>query len=214
MDAKQSVIDVWKTEGSPDYAYFDAVEDKVDGFWADGSFYRSEFEKLDLTATLEIACGKGRHSAKIVDRCGTLILADTSVDAIASASGRFADNPNVSTHVIEDGETLPFIPDLSVTSAFSYDAMVHFEALTMASYLREMGRVLTQGGLALFHHSNYSAAPENFFNQNPGWRNFMSFDLLCHLASRAGLTILTFREIDWAAPKSDALTLFQKRGPR
>jgi ubiquinone/menaquinone biosynthesis C-methylase UbiE len=210
MDAKQAVIDTWKTESSPDYAYFDAVEHQAGGFWADDSLYRKEFDKLDLSSVLEIACGKGRHSAQIADRCGKLILADTSTDAIAFAAQRFSDKPNVSTHLIADGETLPFISNASLTAAFSYDAMVHFEALTMASYLREMSRVLVPGGMALFHHSNYSAAPENNFNQNPGWRNFMTYDLMRYLASRAGLKILSHHTIDWAAPGSDALTLFVK----
>jgi ubiquinone/menaquinone biosynthesis C-methylase UbiE len=211
--AKQSVIDRWKTKDSRDWAYFDSVEGKADGFWNDHSLYRKRFDRLDLTAVAEIACGKGRHSQKIADKCGHLTIIDTSVDAIEFCKQRFAENPNVTVVLSEDGESLPFLENDSLTSIFSYDALVHFEPLTVAAYLKESGRVLKSGGMALFHHSNYSAAPTNQFSSNPGWRNYMTTDLFAHFASRAGLDIIDQLIIDWAAgvKGSDALTLMVKK---
>jgi SAM-dependent methyltransferase len=207
---KDLVIDTWKTASSMDFGYFDKVESMTDVFWDAGTPFRERFDLLDLAATVEIACGKGRHAAQIVDRCPRLHLVDTSVDAAASARARFHDAPHVSVHLSDDGQTLPFLADGSATAVFSYDAMVHFEMLTMAGYLVEIARVLAPGGRALLHHSNYSANPAGGFMDNPHWRNFMSRDVMIHLASRAGLTMLDCHEMDWHAPRLDALSLMEK----
>ena len=88
--------------------------------------------------------------------------------------------------------------------------MVHFELLTIASYLGELARVLKPGGRALLHHSNYSKNPTGLFTDNPGWRNFMSVDIMKYLVQRAGLSLISIDEIDWAEPSSDALTFLEK----
>lgn len=209
-DPQRSIIDKWRTADSADYAYYDKFEDKLGVFWLDGHVFQREFAKLDLRCTVEIACGKGRHAAQIAERCGRLILADTSIDAIASVRERFRECAQVEAHVIEDGQSLPFVADAAVTAVFSYDSMVHFEPTTVYAYLREIERVLVPGGKALLHHSNYSDLPEQPFNLAPGWRNFMTADLMRHYAHRSGLRIESHQSIDWSAPASDALTLLLK----
>ena len=89
-----------------------------------------------------------------------------------------------------NGESIPLDPG-SITSVFSFDAMVHFEVTTIASYLCEISRVLTCGGRALLHHSAYDKNPTGTFRQNPGWRNYMSESLFAYLASRSGLSIIS-----------------------
>jgi ubiquinone/menaquinone biosynthesis C-methylase UbiE len=210
MDEKQRIIEMWRTAGSADYAYFDAFEQHVGGFWEPASIYRQWFDRLDLSSVLEIACGKGRHSQQIVDRSARIIMCDTSEDAIAAAKERFAKYPNVSCYFVQDGQSLPFLDDETVSAVFSYDAMVHFEALTVNAYLNEISRVLRPGGKALLHHSNYSANPSQSFEKNPGWRNFMSLPTFNYFASRAGLMVVDQVPITWAEPDSDALTLLEK----
>ena len=78
----EQIVNMWKTENSFDYAYFDKVESMTDGFWKAGSIFRQQFEELNLDTVLEIACGKGRHTAQIASRCGLIYAADTSVDAL------------------------------------------------------------------------------------------------------------------------------------
>lgn len=207
---RDAIIGKWKTTASSDFAYFDSAENQRGVFWEENHLYKQKFNELDTQITLEIACGKGRHAAQIVDTCERLYLLDTSVDAIQSTRERFKNFPHVSVHLSEDGETIPFLSEGSVTAVFSYDAMVHFELLTMAAYLGEIARVLKPGGRALLHHSNYSANPTGRFTENPGWRNFMSKDVMAHLASRAELKVLDCQEINWSAPGSDALSLLEK----
>jgi ubiquinone/menaquinone biosynthesis C-methylase UbiE len=207
---KTGIIATWHNEGSTDWNYFDAVEGETDSFWREDAIFYSLFKELDLTSVVEIACGKGRHSERIKGQCQKLVLTDASPSAIAFATERFANDGHVSCWVCEDGESLPFVADASVTAVFSYDAMVHFEPMTIFAYLKEIQRVLVPGGRSLLHHSNYSEAPENQFNESPGWRNYMSTGLFRHLASRAGLKVVQQVELDWAAPKSDCLSLLEK----
>ncbi|MGD9481520.1 class I SAM-dependent methyltransferase [Shinella sp. G-2] len=207
---KDKVIDKWRDESSPDFGYFDQVEDKLGLFWTPGSVFRRQFDTLDLSFVVEIACGKGRHAAQIADRCGKLVLVDTSKDAIEFTKNRFREMPNVECVHSEGGESLAFIPDEAATAVFSYDAMVHFEPTTVFAYLRETYRILKPGGRAFFHHSNYSKQPDQDFNLAPGWRNYMTSDLFRHFAHRAGLEILDHRVFQWADPDSDALTLMRK----
>lgn len=152
----------------------------------------------------------GKTQLQIADRVGRLHLVDTSTAALDYARRRFANKTNVLIHLSEDGETLPFLADASVTAVFSYDAMVHFEMLSVARYLQEIARVLVPGGKALLHHSNYGANPTGKFTDNPGWRNFMTEAVFRNLASRAGLTILSYETIAWATSDSDALSLLER----
>jgi ubiquinone/menaquinone biosynthesis C-methylase UbiE len=207
--AKNAVIGKWKTTDSPDFAYYDSVEDKLGLFWQEERVFRSEFDKLNLDV-LEIACGKGRHSAQIADKCGKLLLTDTSTDAIAFTKERFKHHDNVETFIIEDGESLPFIADESVTGVFSYDSMVHFEPVTIAAYLNEIRRILVPGGKAVLHHSNFSEMPDKPFDKSPGWRNYMTSDLFRHFVHRAGLQLETHFIFNWSAPNSDALSLVSR----
>lgn len=88
--------------------------------------------------------------------------------------------------------------------------MVHFELITIFSYLREIKRVLAPGGKDLLHYSNYSASPDKEFTESPGWRNYMHKSLSCHFLARSGLKLLKQTEFDWAVPLPDCLSLVVK----
>jgi cyclopropane fatty-acyl-phospholipid synthase-like methyltransferase len=107
--------------------------------------------------------------------------------------------------------TLPEIRSNSVTAVFSYDSMVHFEMQTVAAYLMEVSRILRKGGKVLFHHSNLTENPEGKFTENPGWRNYMTADIMRHLASRSHLRVLSQTVLGWnVLPHLDMLTCLQK----
>ena len=206
------IIDMWKTASSPNYRYFSKVEREQDTlvFWAPATPFRRLFETLDLTRTLEIACGHGRHAARVPDRYESLTLLDTSIDAISHAAHRFADNPKIHTVLSADGITLPLADD-SLTAVYCYDAMVHFEPMTVFGYLKEIHRVLAPGGRALLHHSAYGENPEGPFTSSPHWRNYMSPSLFRHFCSRAALGIVEQVVMDWGdVPQCDALSLIEK----
>src|SRR5690606_19763180 len=78
-------------DGSPYYA---DAERWLGVFWGDGSVFRLWFEDLDLTDTLELACGHGRHSAQIIESVGSLTLVDILESNIDACRARFDGNDN------------------------------------------------------------------------------------------------------------------------
>lgn len=209
---RDEIINLWKTKESADFIYYTKgeTEDWLKPFWASDSIFLNLFSRLDTTRCAEIASGFGRHSAQIVTLCQELYLVDTSVDAVAYAQNRFKSHPHVKVILSQDGTSMPGIPNEHLTSIFSYDAMVHFEPLTIVCYLAEINRTLKRGGMALLHHSNYSGNPMGKISTVIGARNYMSQDLFAHFCSRNGLRIVDQHLLDWSFPKSDALTLVQK----
>jgi ubiquinone/menaquinone biosynthesis C-methylase UbiE len=209
---KNEIIDLWKTEKSPDYGYFYNSEDPrtLDIFWNENSPFLKFYTMLNMEACIEIAPGHGRHSEIFLKRAKKLHLIDTSVDGLNYCKKRLEGWSNVEYHLSEEGDNLAFCKDSTVTSVISYDAMVHFELLTVASYMREIARVLIPGGRALLHHSNLSINPTGSIKDIVGWRNFMSMDIFAHLGSRFGLNVVDRAVIDWCRPASDGLTLLEK----
>lgn len=123
------------------------------GFWGEDSVFRRKFETLDLRRVIDLGCGHGRHTAQIIDRAGHVTLVDANPRCIEVCRKRFDGCENVS-FVLNSGFDLVAIPSGSVTSVFSYDAMVHFEPMDVIGYINELSRVLTTGGRALLHYSN------------------------------------------------------------
>lgn len=183
-------------------------------FWGPGTFWRSQFDRLDARVTVDLACGRGRHAAQVLRDAGDaverLILVDVNETNLAACRRRFERDPRVE-YALTGGADLDAIETASVTAVFSYDAMVHFELEDVAAYVREIARVLVPGGQALVHHSNNDRQPGNACQQNAHWRNFMSADLFAHFARRAGLVVVDQTPLDWdGVPRLDCLTLVQQ----
>ena len=178
--------------------YYEQAEDaaRLDVFWADQSPFLRLFKELDLTCTLELACGHGRHSAKLGGLAQDVILVDLDVGNIEFCRARFKDVPHY-RFLATSGYSFDSVRDSECTAVFSYDAMVHFDSDVVRAYLQETTRVLVPGGRALFHHSNYSLNPGGDVHDNPSWRNFMSQDLFHHYAAKCGLRVLTSDVFDW-----------------
>ena len=90
--------------------------------------------------------------------------------------------------------------------------MVHFEMLDIFSYLKEIYRVLSNGGRALIHHSNQHTDPfSDSFVGAVHARSFMSKELFAYFSHRTGFKILRQEIIDWCDMKGlDCLTLLEK----
>lgn len=207
---QQDVVDLWKTRESQNYDYFAQVENLVEGFWDPRGPFRILFDKLARRRIVEIACGQGRHSVLVPRDYESLLALDTSIDAIEEARKRYGGLEKIRFVVSQDGNSVP-AADGSQTAIFSYDAMVHFEPLTINAYLAEAARILEPGGRGLFHHSNYAGNPTGRFTDSPEWRNYMRRDLFAHFCSRHGLEVVEQIEFDWGQEKKlDCLSLFQK----
>lgn len=194
--------------------YYAKAEGWLAPFWNQPWPFRDLFDRLDLSRTVDLACGHGRHTAQIIDRAGAIILVDANQANIDACRKRFARRKNVSYYKTT-GNELDGLESSSCSSVFSYDSMVHFEALDVIDYLREISRVLRPGGLALLHYSNFEAFPQNSFKVNPHWRNFFSRKMMVHFATRFSLEALENRVIDWppeggGTPELDAVALLRR----
>lgn len=131
---------------------------------------------------LEIGPGAGRWTEFLLARADRLILVDVSERTLEVCQQRFRDAGDI-TYLLTDDADLPGIPDASVDAVWSFDAFVHIAPIDLASYLREIARVLRPGGVAVIHHSGRSQRGQT------GWRSPMTAKLFANLARERGLAI-------------------------
>jgi ubiquinone/menaquinone biosynthesis C-methylase UbiE len=191
--------------------YYDMVEAPDDpAYWGEHSIYKRLFDQLDLTNVIELACGHGRHAARIVDRVGHITLADINASNIEFCRQRFAGKSNV-RFLTCSGSDLAELESASYTALFCYDAMVHFEIHDIISYLDDFRRIFRPQGRAVLHFSNYTEHPGRMYRDNPHWRNFCGEVLFRHLAMRAGFSILESQLINWGGvDRLDGLVLIER----
>lgn len=130
-------------------------------------------------------------------------------DNIEYCKNRFADETKI-CYYVNSGYDLSEIRSESQTSLFTYDSMVHFEMWDIFNYLKETRRILKNGGMALFHHSNNTENYKVTFATGTAGRNYMSKDLFAYLCNRAGLSVIQQEVIDWGSPQLDCITLVRR----
>jgi cyclopropane fatty-acyl-phospholipid synthase-like methyltransferase len=213
---QERLVDTASRDGKPwiSSSYYTAAEQNLPTFWSEESIFRRLFNGLDLGRTLELACGHGRHlrMTAALERCRTIVGIDILAENIAVCQKRFEDSPKISLSIGNGVDFRP-IQDGSMDSIYCYDAMVHFDSEVVFSYLRDTLRVLRTGGMALYHHSNYTSAPGRHFGQNPHARNFMSKELFAHYAIKSGLSVKEQHVRNWGNEQNlDCVTLLRKPG--
>jgi len=106
---------------------------------------------------LDLGCGIGRMTRPIAARAGSVTALDISAEMLRLAAERSPDLRNVAW-LLGDGTSLAGIGDASVDSCVSYVVFHHIPdpAVTLG-YVREIGRVLKEGGWAAFQVSNEPA---------------------------------------------------------
>ena len=212
-DATKRIISFWE-KGGPDFEYYKSAEqdDWMKVFWDEKSVFHPLFQQLNPQYLLEIACGAGRHSERVIDRVKELYLLDSSRAALNLAKERFASYGKVVYIHNESGFGIPgnIIKDASLSAVFSYDAMVHFEKEAVESYIADSYKKLKPNGFALFHHSNYDKNPKGKFSDNPGWRNYMTKDLFIAMSKKCGFDVMHSEVFSFSCHNSDCITLLKK----
>jgi ubiquinone/menaquinone biosynthesis C-methylase UbiE len=197
-------------EGWDKSPYYQNAEQLLYVFWDEETLFRKVFEQLDLTRVLDLACGHGRHTERIVGRAGHVTLMDVHETNIEACRRRLGHHRHL-RFVVNNGYDFRPLDDGELTAIFCYDAMVHFAPLVVAAYLSDTRRVLGRGGLALYHHSNYPAAPSSNYALNPGARNHMTQELFGLFATAAGLTVVESHVLPWGGVDAlDCVTLVRK----
>jgi SAM-dependent methyltransferase len=103
---------------------------------------------------LEVGCGAGRMTASFARRFATVYALDVSDEMQNLAKQHLASFSNIHW-VLGDGTDLSAIPSESVDFVFSYLVLQHLPAEDLAmAYVREMLRVLKQGGIFLFQFND------------------------------------------------------------
>ena len=193
--------------------YFDDAEsqDWLNVFWGENTLFYQMFKKLDITDVIELAVGRGRHVQKYIDKANSVTVVDIIQKNIDICKERYKNYDNIK-YYCNNGYDLSKLSDNSYTAVFSYDAMVHFEMLDIYNYLKEMYRVLKNGGCALIHHSNNHSDYKASFQNAVQGRNYMSKDLFAYLAYREGFEIVEQHVIDWKPDKDlDCISLIKKK---
>lgn len=193
--------------------YFGEVEKDVhmDVFWAEHSDFFPLFDQLDLTKVIELACGRGRHVRKYIDKTADVTLVDILDKNIDFCRKRFSAYNKVH-YYCNNGFNLEQLPSDTYTALFSYDAMVHFEMLDIYEYLKDIHRVLKKGGRVLIHHSNYDKDYMASFIKSPHGRSYMNANIFAYLSSRCGFQVLEQKVISWGGIEGlDGITLLEKR---
>jgi ubiquinone/menaquinone biosynthesis C-methylase UbiE len=123
---------------------------------------------LPAPSVLEIAPGYGRWTQYLLPQSTSYVGVDLSESCARACDQRFADQPHA-TFAVNNGMTLPMVPDGSIDFAFSFDSLVHVEAEVIGSYLGEFSRVLSQDGVAFIHHSN-----AGMYRRSARWRDALA----------------------------------------
>jgi SAM-dependent methyltransferase len=154
----------WDEKAREDAFYFvdnrlDYGSPDTDRFWAGGEEALTLL--LDIAgATIEpdhvivdIGCGLGRLSRAAASRAAHVLAIDVSEEMLRRAQELNAELENVDW-IHGDGRTLQPIEDASVDGCISLVVFQHIPdpAITLG-YIREMGRVLREGGWAAFQVS-------------------------------------------------------------
>jgi SAM-dependent methyltransferase len=213
-DQTRLVAQDWKES-----AYYARAEEQdwLAQFWDLKSEFRRLFGRLNMHTLVELACGHGRHTAHIINNpelcrgIERIDLLDINEENIMFCKERF--NSNHLIHfLINNGWDFQPLESSSATAIFCYDAMVHFEYDAVQSYIEDAYRILTPGGRALLHHSNYDKSPGTHYLSNPLGRNFMSKNLFAHIAIRCGFEICEQVVLRWGkCRRLDCVSLIEKR---
>jgi ubiquinone/menaquinone biosynthesis C-methylase UbiE len=146
---------------------------------------------------LEIACGKGRWTQYLKNIGKKLLAVDLSENCIEACRRRFSEDRHVEFYVT-DGISLSMVADASIDFVFSFDSLVHADAVVMRSYVKELSRVLSCEGVAFFHHSNLAAFQEEDI-ENTHWRApDVSADLVASYCKELNLECISQEIFPWA----------------
>ncbi len=113
---------------------------------------------LPVKTILEVGVGHGRWTEFLIGNCDQLTAVDLSPACVEYCRQVFGEDER-RRFVVNDGMSLPEVPDDSVDLIFSFDSLIHAEADALASYLFEFRRVLKPGGTGFIHHSNLGQYP-------------------------------------------------------
>lgn len=192
-------------------AYYDEAEHAIEQQWK--TLIWPKIRHCSFDVVVDLAAGHGRNSRKLLEHAKQLYIVDVNEENVEFCRSRFSGQSNV-TIFRNNGYALDPIGDQTVSLLYCFDAMVHFDSDVVRSYLGEIFRILRPGGHAFLHHSNMSSNPTGSHRDTPGWRHFMTKELMAHWAAKAGLGIESQHAFDWRPGISDCFTTLRRDSPQ
>jgi SAM-dependent methyltransferase len=195
--------------------YYDDVEGVMEERWT--RLIWPIIAGSDFSTTLELAPGRGGNTERLLARAARLYAVDIKQTNIDFLNQRFKGVENLSA-LRHTGAGLDEIDNGSITFAFCFDAMVHFDSDVVRSYIKEFRRVMKPGARAFIHYSACDKNPTGSYRDHPGWRNFMSPALFQHWLAKEGFEILKSAYVAGVIAlrdnqeDADAITYFQLPG--
>jgi ubiquinone/menaquinone biosynthesis C-methylase UbiE len=191
--------------------YHGLAASHMDAHWSTIIFPILSSYQIDMSETIDFACGRGRNARKLKKAgAGNLTLVDVNAENIDYCDQNLVPLGGYSTF-LNNGYDLHPLPSQAYTFVYSFDAMVHFDLEIVLSYITEFARVLRPGGFAFIHHSNFTGNPGGSFQQNPHWRNFMSAAIFKHAAVHSGSDVLRQETFAWGGVADiDCITVMRR----
>ena len=160
---------------------------------------------------LEIAPGYGRITQLLSILANELIVVDLNETCIKHTKEKLGHH--VLAYFVNNGNDLPNIRNNSQDLVYSFDSFVHMHQNVINDYLKEIQRVLVEGGKGIIHHSNLWEGSDYSF-QNTAGRSNMWPALFQEMVESHGMRIIeqkpiTFEPLNgWSG--TDYITIFQK----
>jgi SAM-dependent methyltransferase len=165
---------------------------------------------LPARRILEIAPGFGRWTQYLLPACDEFVGVDLSAKCTDACRERFAEAKHA-RFFTNDGYSLAAAPDHSFDLIYSFDSLVHADYDVLASYVPEMMRKLSPGGVAFIHHSNLLAygTAMRLIGAVHGRSTTVSAEIVADLIKRSGGSVLIQEVVNWGGEHLiDCLTLF------
>lgn len=164
---------------------------------------------FDFSCVLEIGCGKGRCLEKFIKLSELLYGIDIDANLLDFCKKRFEHVNNVKLQLV-NGDSLDFLENNTISFGFSFDTAVYLDKFIIASYIKELARVLKPKGKVFLHHSNLGDSAKEDIRLNINWRSNVSGTFIEKCLQENDLDMLQQVEIA-CNPIKDIITIFQKR---
>ena len=191
----------WKESGDE----WSAAWGSSDALWGE-TLLKRVHNLLPASRLLEIGCGFGRWTARLLAHCDQYTGVDLAPRCVQACRERFRDHPSA-RFVLTDGRSLSDVGDGTVDFIFSFDSLVHADQETMDHYVAECARVFSSKGRAFLHHSNVAACAQP--GTLPHWRDpTVSAEAVARSAERAGLVCPYQELVAWGAVEGPLIDVF------
>jgi len=197
--------------------YYELASKDIDRQWETLILPKLKKEDIDFRIVMDLACGAGRNSMKLLPLCQKIYCVDLNKYALDLCKENLIKNQqnyNKITFIQNNGYDISSIPDDSLTFIYQFDSGVHMSKEVIRMYIKEFSRILSKNGKGFFHHSNYGnkeGVDKSNFKLNPHWRTDMTKELFKQYCEEFGLVCFRQDLIDWEYKDLDCFSFFQKK---